>query len=735
MRTLTDTLKTAQQAESIDALCKIVLSHGESSYTYDRDRILDINHPEEPYTQKAELVLDNSDGALTELDLKGFKGVISYGAVGTAGEEYSACAPLTVIAQQLDSSPGKLTCELRMVGIPNMLAEDRASESYTPKKDKDTGDYDPASADTDTVKDLLTKIIEATITCFSHCHAYEVVYDSEDDLIDSYIPRDGFRIYHNGSRLAALRRLIDYTHCMMRFGNDGKIHILKPTTSGTTYDYEYSLDSGHTFFAKAYRKTLVIPNYIVVESKQDDDPQYSGYAEDAESIAAFREVRQYARTRLESDDQAGDIAEAILGKYQLNAEMGSAKVPMDCGAELLDYVKVTDQEREGDYRTGNIGAITRKYKPGQYTMQLSFGGWLTVRGLASNLEVYPDGVKQHIEELFVDELYATYIYTSMIDADYLSCIAANMGLLTAGEIRIGTGVLEPAGTATSGSQTTLVDSGASWTPDEWIGENIRVIIDQTAYTRAITDNTETSITFATLPDGVEVSAGTSYYLGRIAVANGDSYWLEHVGSDTATGGSTTTLEDSGEEWETDEHKGSMLRIIKNGYWYERKVKSNTSDTLTFDELPLYEPFNGFRLWADGDLGRIAGFKDGLLQFYTGSDGKLYAASGAVMLDYDGVTVSWDAGETAARLKFLYDAVEKGYIIAGSYGFGIRNKNGAPIYIIAHGAADVIVEHNTTGRSLRPASDDYSNLGTSSHQWKGGYFKSRLKIPGGTDMYD
>ncbi|GAJ16411.1 unnamed protein product, partial [marine sediment metagenome] len=54
---------------------------------------LDINHTEEPYTQRADLVLDNSDGTLTDLDLKGFKGVISYGAVGD-GEEYSACAPL-----------------------------------------------------------------------------------------------------------------------------------------------------------------------------------------------------------------------------------------------------------------------------------------------------------------------------------------------------------------------------------------------------------------------------------------------------------------------------------------------------------------------------------------------------------------------------------------------------------------------------------------------------------------
>ena len=232
MRTLTSTLEAEQQKASIDPLIKIVLTHGDTEHTFDLERILDSSHTEEPYSQKLELTLDNSDGVLTGLDLKGYKGVISYGAVTDDGDEYSDCAPLTVISQRLNSSPGILDCTLSLVGIPNLMAEDKASESYLPDDD-----------DTKSVKTLIDSLLEATMDCFSHCQAYEVVWESGyDGLANTYKPKDSFRIYTGGSRLAAFRRLLEYTGNVARVESDGKWHILKPTTTGATYDYEYSLE-------------------------------------------------------------------------------------------------------------------------------------------------------------------------------------------------------------------------------------------------------------------------------------------------------------------------------------------------------------------------------------------------------------------------------------------------------------------------------------------------------------
>ncbi|GAH09959.1 unnamed protein product [marine sediment metagenome] len=74
MRTLSPTLEATQKAKSINPLIKIVLTHGATSYTYTKTRILDINHTEEPFTQRCELVLDNSDKSLSDIDLKGLGG-------------------------------------------------------------------------------------------------------------------------------------------------------------------------------------------------------------------------------------------------------------------------------------------------------------------------------------------------------------------------------------------------------------------------------------------------------------------------------------------------------------------------------------------------------------------------------------------------------------------------------------------------------------------------------------
>ena len=341
MRTLTDTLKKAQQSGFIDALVKIVLTSGASTYTYTKPQILDIKNTEDGSLQYIELVLDNSDGTLTALDLRGFKGILSSGAITSAGEEYSACAPMWVLAQEFDSDPNKLTCTITLVGICNLMATDEASEAYQPD-----------DTDNKTVKTLIGEIAGATLACFNLCKAYEVVWDAGyDTLADTYKPKDAFRIYVGNNRNSAIDRLLDYTLNVKVVKADGKIHIFKPTTSGTTYDYEYSLESGHPFFSKALRNRLVTPNYIKVQSRDDDDPKYSGIAKDPayDSLPAELKKHHYKKTYLESDDQGKDIAEAMLARAQMWCAAGAANVPLNVGAEAFDYVKVTDK-REGDYR-------------------------------------------------------------------------------------------------------------------------------------------------------------------------------------------------------------------------------------------------------------------------------------------------------------------------------------------------------------------------------------------------
>jgi hypothetical protein len=163
-----------------------------------------------------------------------------------------------------------------------------------------------------------------------------------------------------------------------------------PTTSGTTYDYEYSLKSGHPFFAKTYKETLVIPNCIVVKSNPSDETQYS--ATYTEASYSLMPVTQFEYCSLESNEQAAAIAAALIYKYAIQADGGAAQVPVNCGAEVLDYVKVTD-EREEDSLVGNLGTIHRHYnfELPYLRMTFSFGGWLTHRDLVNQISALSSG--------------------------------------------------------------------------------------------------------------------------------------------------------------------------------------------------------------------------------------------------------------------------------------------------------------------------------------------------------
>jgi hypothetical protein len=408
MRTLDAALTKAQQQPSRDPAVKIVLTSGGTSYTIEEDRILKLVHTEEPWQAHAkEVLLNNHDGYFTSLDLKGYSTVISWGYSTPSGKLYSATSPLIVTWQQLNSSPDNLVCMLNMLGIPDLMELDCASVSYLPE-----------STDTKTVKTLLGEVAGATMACFNHCTAYTIDFDSEDSLIGTYQPKDSYRIYTGGSRLAAFKRLLEYTGCAARWGNDGHIHIFVPTTTGTAFDSLYSLAGPHVFFSKAYRKSLVLPNYIVVKSQKDDTPQYTGSAYDAASYALLPK-KSYFEMRLTSNAEGNSIAAAVLARYQLSEQQGAAEVPMNCGAEVFDYIKVTDS-RENDYRVGNIGALTRTFNPNakqaedRYKISFNLGDPPLTRYIK---ELAADLAKAgyDFERLTVKDLYAEHIQADSLD--------------------------------------------------------------------------------------------------------------------------------------------------------------------------------------------------------------------------------------------------------------------------------------------------------------------------------
>jgi hypothetical protein len=412
---MTETLEAALRQSTIDPLVRVVLTLGGESLTYMRGRIHSTEEQLEPYSHTAEVLLDNADGEFTSRDLRGYRVVIGWGAVTTAGEEYLDSPPLTVLRQELLSERGTLTCRLLCQGIPDGLAEDRASESYAPD-----------ASDTTAVQSLINAILSGSLPCYSHCESVPCAWDSADTLATGYRPRDGFRVYVNGSRLAAVRKLLDFTACAVRVEADGKLHFFQPVTSGETYDHEFSLASGsHAFLQKAGRQALVIPNRIVVRTPEDWPIAYSGTAMDSASYAVIPKT-QYQTAAADSNAQAAFIAESMLAKHRLQSPVAKLTVPLAPQVQVLDYVKATD-DRLGDAVSGNVGLVRHRWYAGKgrasciWQTDIELGGWSSVRSIANRLEVYPTPQGyERLGRLSVKDLEAENIRAGSIVLEWLT---------------------------------------------------------------------------------------------------------------------------------------------------------------------------------------------------------------------------------------------------------------------------------------------------------------------------
>jgi len=695
MRTLTSTLQAAQQSPFVNALYKIVLTKGASSYTYEKDRILPSEHDEEMYSHQAKIVLHNRDHALDDIDLRGYDAVISYGF----SKEYSAPASLTVQDHQFNSDPNDLTCTLFLEGTPNLMAKDEASENYIPESDAD-----------ETVKDLVEAIAGATLAPFTHCTAFEVVWDEGyDDLADTYEPADGFRIYTGGNRLAALRRVLDHTANVPRFEADGKIHIMKPVTTGTTYDSEYALGKGyHNFFNKAYRNTLVIPNRVVVQSRSDDELFYQGEAQtdDYDSLPAKVKKTKFVEARLESDDQGDDIAEALLSKAEMGCSRGQAEVPINVGSEVFDYVKVTDS-RQGDARTGNIGYIHRRFGGDKWKMTFGFGNWFDMiryNAMLNELETYTD-IDNYFSRLRVGTLYA---YLDDIKDGPALYIRQNYLHLDATGVYVSENTLYAIrlpGEAEhnlwkSDTAPTEPEDGDFWLDTNYTPDKVK-IWDGDSWEEATSEQLA-EFGRATILRRLKASALTADGLVVLDEVQEGTYGLVYSAYMSA-------------------HQILLSKTAKDGLWYE---ESGVVLDATYG-IALYggEGINAFRTFATKE-----DYEDGTpVQVYVGTDGCFYAGEGKIKVDKSRVTIKGYIDP----LRFVNNDGDS----IGTIHAEVATDN---FLIAAYGGHKLILSSLSgiaTVGDILPSINDYFSLGSIDYQYKGGYFASRLVIPHGLNMYD
>jgi len=151
VRSLSSTLLTAQKSEG-DFIIKIVLTKtAQTTRTYTNNDettpLLSVSYPEQIHSHTAQVIIENTDNALSSLDLRGYQAVISTGYNTTAGDEYSAKPPMKVIDQRFDTYDGQGVVILSLASKVNQMGSDRAAYSYT-----------PAQGDTTVISSFLSSI-------------------------------------------------------------------------------------------------------------------------------------------------------------------------------------------------------------------------------------------------------------------------------------------------------------------------------------------------------------------------------------------------------------------------------------------------------------------------------------------------------------------------------------------------------------------------------------------------
>lgn len=123
------------------------------------------------------------------------------------------------------------------------------------------------------------------------------------------------------------------------------------------------------------------------------------------------------------------------------------------------------------------------------------------------------------------------------------------------------------------------------------------------------------------------------------------------------------------------------------------------------------PITGLRLWNDNGVGRIGGYNAGLLQWYAGTDGVLYAGAGNVVLDDDGISVIGSRlaiKQSSATAKgIIYSNNPLDSSITNASGVGVKTVGNAAIEAVqlrsnvvgSNYFAELVVESATTSGKL------------------------------------
>ncbi len=343
MRTIHADLLTAQVSGAADPFINLNINSTDYS-----SRLISLEHIEEPYRDRATIVLANSDNHFDGVNLRGKSFTIGYGYTTTSGDRYlgdgdgnDGISTLWVKSQSLVSMEGELVCLLECEGGWMKLREFNFIVNSDPPY------FNIQFTATDTVYAIIKKALEEA------GFTLNALGTQDDGIIATYSPIFVANPFTYDSPAAIIYKLLQMTKTYLRQVESLAFEIVYPQEADSVNETYYS-DQAPYFREYVEKLNLLVPNSIAVFCNRDDEPPndwdtaehplVTGTALDQDSIDAYGEVTEYhIAPFISSKTDADNRAAAILERYKAETLAGRLVLPFhDCRVELYDRVKVYD---------------------------------------------------------------------------------------------------------------------------------------------------------------------------------------------------------------------------------------------------------------------------------------------------------------------------------------------------------------------------------------------------------
>tara|TARA_Y100000310_G_scaffold16579_1_gene16521 strand:- start:9021 stop:11822 length:2802 start_codon:yes stop_codon:yes gene_type:complete len=606
-------------------------------------RITKFKFDEQMYGGIWEVWLDNADSALAAKDYVGFDVDLQ---LGFSGGTRSVYPKLWIDTQEFESIEGKLLMKLTIIDAWGLMVRVNAAvgAQYWNYPDQAAGLPDADAAHYDkTIEEIITSVIQSALN-----GTFALDKDHDDNYYDTLKPP----IRIDNARTGVFQ-LMELTDSFLRYEADNDFHVRQASKESSVYTF--TLASNH-FWTDAEGSGATIPNRVIFYGSSNPPTtvgDLSATATDSTSVTRIGinidKHFYYGHTEAQlilSQGTLDSLAAAAILKIQGQRSQGALEAPMHCSLELLDKITITDTRYSGTKTiTGFVHRMVREYEANKdiYKITVYLGG--TASGYT------PSGSRPLISKSDDPEPSPMGLPFTPSPAFLPIVIDIAFSITDWNTVTWGSGTIK-----TAAGHSFTINSGSL----DMANGNVYYLYYDTDTNDGDLDNTQTftntvaqeKLLVGFLKRGASSSHDPKVVIGTV----GEDLFIDKLSAIAADMGLLTAGE------------------IRVG---EGSLAGGT--------------FTGWRLWVEANVGRMGGFNtsDGSdPQWYSDTDGKLYAGGGGVILDSNGITVNGQVlifKNAGVTVGYVYGYAASTLAIAGADNLNIHTAAGGGISVGAGSA--------------------------------------------------